>query len=71
VKRILFPVAGCVVAVLALTSKSFAHHEHMTRPKEYIAAAIIIGGFTLVGLLAGGRKPKPPVTPQRPGYTRF
>jgi hypothetical protein len=61
----MFPVIGGVVAVLALTSHSFAHAH--SREKA-IAAAIIVGVFILIGMVASrGRKPKD-TAPARPTY---
>lgn len=61
-----FPLIGAVIAVLALTSKEFAHHP---AHQKVIAAALIVAVFSLIGLIAGRlRKPKPQAPPQRPVY---
>ena len=62
----LFTGLGAVVAVLALTSSAFAHAHSR---EKWIAAALIIGVFTLVGFVASrARRPKPDATPARPVY---
>lgn len=65
-----FSAIGCVVAVLMLTSRSFARHAHLTHGKEAAAAVAIIVVFHLIGVVVGrALKPKPAATPARSSYT--
>jgi hypothetical protein len=62
-----FSVIGGVVAVLMLTSRSFARQAHLTHGKEYYAAAAVVVVFHLIGAgVARALRPKPPATPSRP-----
>ena len=64
--KLLFTAAGAVLAVLALTSSAFAHAHSR---EKWIAAALIIGVFTLVGFVASrARRPAAPEAPSRPVY---
>ena len=63
-----FSVVGCAVAVLALTSHSFAR-AHLTHGKQYIAAAVIVVVFHVIGIIVGRAfRPKPPAAPARTSY---
>lgn len=67
--RLVFPLIGGVIAVLALTSKAFDHHP---AHEKVIAAAVIVAVATLIGLIAGrAGKPKAaaPPRPASPYYS--
>jgi hypothetical protein len=69
-KTILSTAFGVVVATLVLTSHWFARETHGDHRTRAIVGLAIVGASALAGMLAArGSKPKPPVPPQRPGYT--
>lgn len=70
VKHVLTTASGGVVAFVVLTNHSLTRHAHLTHRQEAFIAAVIVVGVDLILLaIVRALKPKPPVTPQRPGYT--
>lgn len=64
-----FSVIGVAVAVLVLTSRSFAHHAHLAHGKEAAVAIGIVVVFHVIGIVVGrALKPKPAATPVRTSY---